>query len=203
MTAHISTLGTQAVRCAVTDLEEAHRLAAAIRVLGREEIANVVPTWRCVVVTVSPAADADVVAAAVADVAGADLPAAPTREHVLPITYDGPDLDRVAGHAGLDPHDVVRRHLAGSYVVAFLGFAPGFAYLDGLDPALATPRLADARTRVPAGAVGIAGAVTGIYPADLPGGWNVIGHCPAALFDLTWDPPALLAPGDRVRFEPA
>ncbi len=81
-----------------------------------------------------------------------------------------------------------------------LGFAPGFPYLLGLDAALHVPRRADPRTRVPAGSVAIGGAQTGIYPRELPGGWNLIGRTPQVLFDPERDPPCLLAPGDRVRF---
>jgi 5-oxoprolinase (ATP-hydrolysing) subunit B len=92
------------------------------------------------------------------------------------------------------------RHSAGEYVVAFLGFAPGFAYLSGLPAALSVPRRTTPRERVPAGAVGIADAVTGIYPAALPGGWQIIGHVGDRLFDEHRTPPALLTPGDRVRF---
>lgn len=121
----------------------------------------------------------------------------------VPVRYggeDGPDLERVAAQAGLAPAEVVALHAAGGYTVAMLGFAPGFPYLLGLDPRLATPRLATPRTRVPAGSVAIGGAQTGLYPRPGPGGWNLIGRTDAVLFDPTRDPPALFAPGDRVRF---
>lgn len=121
----------------------------------------------------------------------------------IPVHYggdDGPDLLRVAGHAGLAPEDVVRRHAGAEYTVAMLGFAPGFPYLLGLDAQLATPRLATPRTRVPAGSVAIGGSQTGLYPRMGPGGWNLIGRTDAVLFDPRNEPPALLAPGDRVRF---
>jgi KipI family sensor histidine kinase inhibitor len=83
-----------------------------------------------------------------------------------------------------------------------MGFMPGFPYLGGLPPELETPRLESPRTRVRAGSVGLAGKQTGIYPLDSPGGWRIIGHTSLTLFDPTLDPPALLAPGDRVRFVP-
>lgn len=121
----------------------------------------------------------------------------------IPVCYDGefgPDLDELARHAGLDAAAVVARHTAGIYRVAMLGFAPGFPYLFGLDPALHMPRRASPRTRVPAGSVAIGGAQTGIYPSELPGGWQLIGRTPANLFDARRDPPALLMPGDSVRF---
>ncbi|HEV6967622.1 5-oxoprolinase subunit PxpB [Roseateles sp.] len=126
----------------------------------------------------------------------------------VPVRYGGdagPDLDEVAGHCGLTPDEVVRRHTGGDYVVYFIGFQPGFAYLGGLDPALHVPRRAAPRVAVPAGSVGIGGAQTGIYPLATPGGWQLIGRTALALFDPQAEPPTLLAPGDRVRFvaEPA
>jgi len=105
-------------------------------------------------------------------------------------------------HAGITEDEVVRRHASGDYTVAMLGFLPGFPYLLGLDPSIALPRRATPRTSVPAGSVGIGSAQTGIYPCASPGGWHLIGHTPARLFDARLAQPALLAPGDRVRFEP-
>lgn len=121
----------------------------------------------------------------------------------VPVCYGGtygPDLEAVAQHAGTSVDDVVERHAGGRYTVAMLGFAPGFPYLLGLDPALAMPRMDTPRTRVPAGSVGIGGAQTGIYPREGPGGWQLIGRTPLALFDPTRDAPSLLQPGQRVRF---
>ena len=121
----------------------------------------------------------------------------------IPVCYGGdggPDLADVARLAKLDEREVIARHSAGSYRVAMLGFAPGFPYLLGLDRSLHAPRRANPRTRVPAGSVAIGGAQTGIYPRELPGGWQIIGRTPLALFDAARDPPALLAPGQHVRF---
>ena len=118
----------------------------------------------------------------------------------IPVHYDGIDLDAVAAHANLSTPEVVARHTGAEYRVAMLGFAPGFPYLLGLDPALHMPRRAQPRLRVPAGSVAIGGAQTGIYPRELPGGWQLLGRTPLRLFDAQADPPALLAPGDRVRF---
>jgi len=118
----------------------------------------------------------------------------------VPVRYDGADLDAVATHANFPTSEVIARHAAAQYRVAMLGFAPGFPYLLGLDPALHMPRRAQPRLRVPAGSVAIGGAQTGIYPRELPGGWQLIGRTPLRLFDVQADPPALLAPGDRVRF---
>lgn len=121
----------------------------------------------------------------------------------IPVCYGGdcgPDLPEVSARAGFDPAQVIARHVAVEYRVAMLGFAPGFPYLLGLDAALHTPRRSSPRTRVPAGSVAIGGAQTGIYPRDLPGGWHIIGRTPLTLFDVSRDPPALLAPGQCVRF---
>jgi KipI family sensor histidine kinase inhibitor len=131
-----------------------------------------------------------------------DGPAA-GRLHVIPVTYDGPDLRDVAELTGLAPDAVVELHAATDLHVLFCGFAPGFAYLGDLAPALHVERLATPRTHTPAGSVAIAGAMSGIYPADLPGGWRVIGRTEVTLFDPHRAPPALLLPGDRVRFERA
>jgi 5-oxoprolinase (ATP-hydrolysing) subunit B len=118
----------------------------------------------------------------------------------IPVCYDGPDLSDVATHCGLSPDEVVRRHTAADYVVYFIGFQPGFAYLGGLDETLHTPRRAEPRVAVPAGSVGIGGAQTGIYPLVTPGGWQLIGRTTLPLFEPKAEPPTLLAPGDRVRF---
>ena len=139
-------------------------------------------------------------------VAALDGHAAPTdtpREVHVPVCYGGdggPDLDEVAAHCGMSRDEVIARHTAAAYRVAMLGFAPGFPYLLGLDPRLAMPRRADPRQRVPAGSVAIGGHQTGIYPDALPGGWQLLGRTPLRLFDVRRAAPALLAPGDRVRF---
>jgi KipI family sensor histidine kinase inhibitor len=116
----------------------------------------------------------------------------------VPVTYDGPDLVDVAGAWGCEVEEVASRHQATEFVAAFCGFAPGFAYLSGLD--LAVPRLATPRTRVPAGSVALADRWCGVYPTASPGGWRIIGSTALTLWDADRDPPALLAPGTRVRF---
>ena len=123
----------------------------------------------------------------------------------IPVRYGGdfgPDLAEVARHTGLTPERVVELHSAASYLVYFLGFSPGFPYLGGLPPELATPRLPSPRKRVAAGSVAIGGRQTGIYPADSPGGWRIIGRTPLRLFDAEASAPALLRAGDLVRFVP-
>jgi KipI family sensor histidine kinase inhibitor len=125
------------------------------------------------------------------------------RQVEIPVIYggrSGPDLADVAAHTGFTPREVVRRHSAGDYIVYLLGFLPGFAYLGGLAPELATPRRAVPRVAVPAGSVGIGGEQTGIYPMASPGGWQLIGRTAVPLFDPRANAPTLLRPGDRVRF---
>ena len=126
-----------------------------------------------------------------------------TRIVEIPVRYGGAfgeDVDAAAAQLGLTVDTLIARHSAPLYTVAMIGFAPGFPYLGGLDPALALPRLATPRTRVPAGSVGIGGTQTGVYPRESPGGWRLIGRTPLRLFDPMRATPSLLAPGDRVRF---
>ncbi|WHP30060.1 5-oxoprolinase subunit PxpB [Trabulsiella odontotermitis] len=123
----------------------------------------------------------------------------------IPVVYGknvGPDLGVVAQHCGLTEKQVVELHASVEYVVWFLGFQPGFPYLGGLPEPLITPRRGEPRLSVPAGTVGIGGAQTGIYPLDTPGGWQLIGHTALRLFDPARAEPALLRPGDVVRFIP-
>ncbi|GLQ87329.1 5-oxoprolinase subunit PxpB [Dyella flagellata] len=126
------------------------------------------------------------------------------REITIPVCYGGEageDLLDVASYSQLSPEEVVARHTRVTYRVAMLGFAPGFPYLLGLDPALATPRRSSPRMSVPAGSVAIGGQQTGIYPQELPGGWQLIGRTPLRLFDPAAATPSLLQPGDAVRFQ--
>lgn len=128
------------------------------------------------------------------------MEATSSQQHEFGVHYDGADLETAARTLGMDMEELVRRHIAPLYTVAFLGFAPGFPYLTGLDPLLRLPRRADPRIMVPPGAVAVAGEYCGIYPRATPGGWHVLGRCEAHLFDPERSPPALLSPGDRVRF---
>lgn len=126
--------------------------------------------------------------------------------HEIAVEYGGPagpDLPALARRAHLSPAEYIDRHAAADYTVAFLGFQPGFPYLRGLPPTLQAPRRASPRLQVAVGSVAVGGAYTGIYPAGGPGGWHVIGRTRAVLFDPQRDEPALLLPGDRVRFVPS
>lgn len=121
----------------------------------------------------------------------------------IPVCYDGADLEDVAAHTGLSPRQVIEAHTGRDWTVAFGGFAPGFAYLVDGDPSLAVPRRPESRTRVPKGAVGLAGGFSGVYPRTSPGGWQLIGHTEADMWDIDREPPALLLPGSRMRFHEA
>ncbi len=180
-------------------------LAAAAVVARSEAVREVVPGARTVLVHLAPGGDRDEIGrqllqlASVAEGTRVDDPSDAVE---LSVTYDGEDLDAVAEACGLTTADVVSRHSDATYRAAFCGFAPGFAYLTGLDPALQLPRRATPRTRVPAGAVAIAAGYSAVYPTTSPGGWHLIGHTDAVLFAADRDPPALIAPGTTVRFVP-
>ena len=142
-----------------------------------------------------------------ATVAGVDDPGPSLSRHEstieIPVCYEAefaPDLEHVAQHAGIAQKEVVDLHCGAQYRVHCVGFTPGFPFLGGLPPKLATPRRSSPRKEIPAGSVAIGGAQTGIYPVKSPGGWNIIGRTPLRLFDPQKDPPALLRAGDRVRF---
>jgi KipI family sensor histidine kinase inhibitor len=124
------------------------------------------------------------------------------RGHVIPVRYDGLDIDAVAAATGLSVSEVIARHTARTYTVDLLGFVPGFAYLSELDPSLQLPRRPEPRPRVKAGSVAIAAAQTAVYPLDTPGGWHIIGQTDTVMFDPARESPALLQAGDTVRFEP-
>lgn len=147
----------------------------------------------------------DEVTALVESLASDERSSLPTGTSVdnIPVCYDaefGLDLDEVARHANLAVEEVVRLHSSATYLVCFLGFSPGFAYLGGLPEVLQTPRLSTPRRLVAGGSVGIAGSQTGIYPLDSPGGWKLVGRTPVRMFDPLAQPPTRLQPGDRVQF---
>lgn len=164
-------------------------------------VSDLVPGRASLLVEFDPlATDAASLGAALVSVVPSPAPTG--RERRIPVVYDGPDLDEVAELVGLPVAAVIEAHAAGAHRVLFGGFAPGFAYVGGLPEAWQIPRLATPRTRTPAGSVAVADGMTGIYPAELPGGWRVIGRTPVTLFDPRREPPVYLGPGDRVRFEP-
>jgi KipI family sensor histidine kinase inhibitor len=177
----------------------APRVASRLVAEHGERLVDVVPGHRTVLAVgdLGPDELLAVVGRALAEV---DAPDARTFE--IPVTYDGPDLAEVGHLTGLGKDQIVALHSSAAYVVAFLGFAPGFAYLVGGDPLLQVPRRDEPRERVPGGSVAIAGPYSGIYPRASPGGWRLIGHTELALFDVDRRPPALLAAGDHIRFVP-
>jgi len=186
-------------------LAEVEALHGALLVADLPDVVELVPAATTVLIAVRPGSDG--LARARAVVEAADLSHPPDRaprQVRLPISYDGPDLELVASTAGISVDEVVALHSGAEYTVAFCGFAPGFGYLVGLPEPLRQARLENPRTRVPAGSVGIAGEFTGAYPTASPGGWRLIGRTTAILFDPKRSSgPALLTPGDHVRFEVA
>ena len=181
------------------------RAVEAARVPG---VRDVVPTYRSVAVYFDPLhTDGDALLARLEEAAG-QVPAesTATREAVrIPVCYGGdlgPDLAGVAAFAGLPESDVVAAHCAATYRVFMLGFVPGFAYLGIVDSRIAMPRRSTPRVRVPAGSVGIAGVQTGVYSAETPGGWQLIGRTPLKPFDPSRDEPFLMQAGDAVEFYP-
>lgn len=186
-----------------------HRLAAQLRAQAPAWLRDLVPAYASLALFFDETAiDALAVKSWLsARCAQPDAAAGETRATQrlvdIPVVYGGdygPDLERGAAELGLSAQELVARHSGGDYTVAMIGFAPGFPYLSGLDPALALPRLATPRTEVAAGSVAIGGAQTGIYPRPGPGGWRLLGRTPLVLFDVARAEPSLLQPGDRVRF---
>lgn len=169
------------------------------------EISEVVPGMNNLMLMMQrPAADLACVSQRILDVwPTLGVTSVTGRDVEIPVVYGGkvgPDLDAVARHAGLSCDEVIRRHSEATYIVYFIGFMPGFAYLGGLDPQLTTPRHDVPRLSIPAGSVGIGGAQTGIYPISSPGGWQILGRTGMRLFDPRQCPSTLLQPGDRVHF---
>ena len=195
--------------------EHALALAASLRAAALPGIRDVAPAYSSVCVRFDPCAwtgadrrspfdDLAMRIRPIVDAAaGTTAPRASEAAIEIPVCYGGsfgPDIDAVAAHAGLDVATVIARHSGAAYRVAMLGFMPGFPYLLGLPDQLQMPRRASPRTVVPAGSVAIGGAQTGVYPRALPGGWQLIGRTPLDLFDVSRTVPALLEPGQRVRF---
>ncbi|WP_262346187.1 urea amidolyase family protein [Microbacterium testaceum] len=198
-------MGERAVLAEVADLAAVTRLHAALAADPLPGVDDLVPAARTVLVSFDPRRTSAAVVGAWVRAAETAVPdAAPPGPRVeVPVRYDGVDLVDTAELLGIRPDDLVARHRAAEWTVAFTGFAPGFAYLVSPDWPFDVPRLARPRTRVPAGAVGLAGSFTGAYPRDTPGGWRLIASTDAVLFDPDAAEPVLLPPRARVRFVPA
>lgn len=191
------------------DIDSVLALEAVLRPLAHDgegvwaDVDDLVPAARTLLVVARPTTNladlASAIRAAAEVTADATTSCTPTVVDI-PVRYDGPDLSDVAEQTGLSPAEVVAAHTGTPWRVGFGGFAPGFAYLVGGDPRLAVARRAEPRTRVPAGAVALAGDFSGIYPRESPGGWQLIGTTDAVLWDAEREPPALLVPGSTVRF---
>lgn len=188
----------------MVELDDLDQTLALLASLENDPIAGVnelVPAARTLLVNYQPGLQS--FDALVREISRRDVSASVERGGRLveiPVRYDGEDLAEVAGLLGITPEEVVRRHTGSEYRVAFCGFAPGFAYLTGGHPSLDVPRRSTPRTRIPAGAVGLAGRFSGVYPQASPGGWQILGTTPLAMWDLAREVPALLQPGFRVRF---
>ncbi len=201
----VRSFGDGALVAAVASVAEAHGLAAAVVGARWRGVEDVVVGYRSVTVVADPGvADTAALGDELARIPGATPDPAPARRVEIPVAFDGPDLDDVAALAGTSRASVVD-HMAGCDLeVAFVGFLPGFAYLEGLPPALAAvPRRSTPRSSVAGGSLGIGGGFAGIYPQASPGGWQLLGRTGFGLFDPEAPPFAVLRPGDKVRLRPA
>ena len=175
-------------------------LLKAARDAGLPGVQDLVPGDRTLLVFARSAADLDRLVPMLRALEPSPTSSAPSAELVVPVTYDGPDLQVVAAAWGIDADAVVRRHVEATWTVAFTGFSPGFGYLRTRSDWPPVARRESPRTRVPAGSVALAGNYAGIYPRNSSGGWQLIGSTRLDLFDPDREPPALLWPGRSVRF---
>ncbi|KQO97409.1 5-oxoprolinase subunit B family protein [Leifsonia sp. Leaf264] len=198
-------MGDRALLIELDSLDAVLALHSALQPGRPGGVIDLVPAARTVLVTVDPAqlslSEARRWVEGAAAAPFADVAAVGTNPVVIPMRYDGPDLASLAAALELRPAELVERHLAATWRVAFSGFAPGFGYLVSADWTFDVPRLASPRTRVPAGSVGLAGEFSGVYPRSSPGGWQLIGTTEAVLWNPEAASPALLIPGGTVRFE--
>lgn len=197
--------GPSAVLVEVDSLDAVFALADEVgrrRCEGwRPELIDVVPGARTLLL--DGAGDPAGVAAEIRDWHLETAPTVEPEEMCVPCRYDGPDLEAVARHWAVPVDEIAAIHSGLAHRVAFCGFSPGFAYIDGLGDRWRVPRRPSPRPTVDAGSVGLAGGFTGVYPRPSPGGWQLIGHTDVVLWNLDSAPAATLAPGTRVRFVPA
>lgn len=195
------TANSDALLIELDDLNQTLALFSALQALHLPGVTHVVPAARTLLVHFEPARLPTQTLVDTLSALSLDQGQRALGDLIeIPVHYSGEDLAEVAALTGLSPQEVVRRHTSCTWDVAFTGFAPGFAYLTGGDPLLQVPRRTTPRTRIPAGSVALAGPFSGIYPQASPGGWQIIGTTPLAMWDINRNPPALLQPGQRVRF---
>lgn len=188
----------------LADLQAVQALYAALSEAPPEGVTDLVPAARTLLLRLDPQrADVARIEASVRAVRPREGVGSDGDLLVVPVVYDGADLTEVATLTGLTEREVVQRHTDVEWTVSFGGFAPGFGYLSGGPEELVVPRRSESRTRVPPGSVGLAGAFSGIYPRESPGGWQLIGRTDLEIWRVDRDPPALLRPGVRVRFQEA
>jgi KipI family sensor histidine kinase inhibitor len=189
--------GDRALLVELDDLDEVLGYYAALTADAPADVVDIVPAARTVLVTTT--GDLATLSRTLYDVTPS-LDGRTTGDLIdIPVVYDGADLGDVADLLGCTRDDVIGRHTADEWTVAFCGFAPGFGYLTSTGD-WNIPRRSSPRTKVPAGAVALAGEFSGVYPRESPGGWQLIGHTATKIFDLERDPAALFSPGRRVRF---
>lgn len=183
------------------DNRAVHQWAATVREAQLPGVTEVVPGLRTLLVTIDPTrVSHGVLKTLLDDLSPSAHQESVPQSHVIDVRYDGEDIADVARITGMTPAQVVAAHTGTPWSVAFCGFAPGFSYLVGGDPRLQVPRRNEARVRVPAGAVAVAGEFSSVYPRVSPGGWQLLGHTDATLWDTHAHPPAVLLPGDIVEF---
>jgi KipI family sensor histidine kinase inhibitor len=193
--------GSRALLVEVDDLDEVLALYAALIEQTPVGVVDIVPAARTLLLVTDPA---------IASLSSVELAVRSTRPRAnldrwgelveIPVRYDGEDLDEAATLLGIDAAELVRRHAAAEWTVAFGGFMPGFGYLTSAQWTYAMPRRSSPRKQVPLGSVALAGGFSGVYPRDSPGGWQLIGRTESTMFDPARDPAAILRPGVRVRF---
>ncbi|WP_098731484.1 urea amidolyase family protein [Brevibacterium epidermidis] len=199
LTFHTASRRHLLVECA--DLTATMALHHSLEAADLPGVTELIPAARTVLLSFDPArTSAEILAEAVRGLGHTESVSDTAREVTIEVRYDGENLAEVADLLSVSPAEVVKRHQAATWQVAFAGFAPGFGYLAGDDELFTVPRRSSPRTRVPVGSVALAGEFTGVYPRSSPGGWQLIGRTDAKLWDLDRQPPALFVPGTIVKF---
>lgn len=201
----IRPLGERALLCEVGSLQQVAALHALMEQADLPGVTELVPAARTLMLRVEKRAVLQGLGVHITNLASrldetAELGQNAGEEVEIKVRYDGEDLDDVAKHTGLSTREVIAAHTETSWTVGFFGFAPGFAYLVGGDSRLVVPRRDEPRTKVPPGAVALAGEFSAVYPRTSPGGWQLIGSTADQMWDTDREPPALLSPGATVRF---